>query len=90
MRPRKRTAIRDPHSPNRLGSGPSLPSAPVVAFIARLMEDYADESEVRRLLPYSQAEILWCPDIPANSGYDEDGEAPFGKAINVYAKGYPR
>ena len=54
------------------------------------MEDYANESEVRRLLPYSQAEILWCPDIPANSGYDEDGEAPFGKAINVYAKGYPR
>jgi glutathione S-transferase len=66
-----------------------------VACLERLRESFtnllgSDQDSVRKLLPYSQAEILWSPTIAASSGYDEDREAPFGKAINVYAKGYPR
>ena len=66
-----------------------------VACLERLRETFAnlsgqDQDSVRKLLPYPQAEILWSPSIAAASGYDEGREAPFGKAINVYAKGYPR
>lgn len=66
-----------------------------VACLERLRETFAslsgqDQDRVRKLLPYPQAEILWSPKIAAASGYDEGREAPFGKAINVYAKGYPR
>ena len=66
-----------------------------VACLERLREAFqilsgGDRAEVQSLLPYPQAEVLWRPNIPANSGYDENREAPFGKAINVYAKGYPR
>ena len=66
-----------------------------VACLEQLRETFAslsgqDQDSVRKLLPYPQAEILWSPSIPAPSGYDEAREAPFGKAINVYAKGYPR
>lgn len=50
----------------------------------------ADQDKARRLLGYPQAEILWCPDIPATSGHDPENAAPFGKAINVYAKGIPQ
>jgi glutathione S-transferase len=66
-----------------------------VACLERLREAFAglsdqDQSTVRTLLPHPQAEILWSPAIAAFSGYDEARRAPFGKAINVYANGYPR
>ena len=66
-----------------------------VACLERLRETFAglsgqDQESIRKLLPHPQAEILWSPRIAASSGYDEGAEAPFGKAINVYAKGYPR
>ena len=48
------------------------------------------QDTLREWLPHSQAKILWSPTPPAASGYDEQRQAPFGKAINVYAKGYPR
>lgn len=66
-----------------------------VACLERLREEFASlpgevQSTLRALLPHSQAEILWSPGIPAASGYDEERLAPFGKAINVYANGFPR
>jgi len=66
-----------------------------VACLERLREAFfelsnQDQSTIRALLPHSQAEILWSPSIAACSGYDEERLAPFGKAINVYANGFPR
>lgn len=54
---------------------------------ARLDPD-AQES-VRALLPRPEATVLWQNDPIARSSYDEAGEAPFNKAINVYGKGVP-
>ncbi|WOE75802.1 glutathione S-transferase family protein [Alterisphingorhabdus coralli] len=48
-----------------------------------------DQQAVRDLLPYPEAEILWCEDTPAQSGYDPENRLPFGKAINVFAGGTP-
>ena len=49
-----------------------------------------EQSRVRALLAYPQAEILWRETTPAKSGYDEAREAPFNLAINVYGDGVPR
>ena len=51
--------------------------------------DQTQQQSVRALLPYSEADVLWADTIPARSGYDEAGEAPFNKAINVYGTGVP-
>lgn len=51
--------------------------------------DASARDEVRGLLPYQGAEVLWQSDTIARSGYDEAGEAPFNKAINVYGDGVP-
>ena len=48
------------------------------------------QGNVKALLPYPEAEILWQASIPSTSGYDEAREAPFNKAINVYGDGVPR
>ena len=66
-----------------------------VACLERLREAFAEleshhQGSVRALLPHPQAEILWSGGIAASSGYDEERLAPFGKAINVYANGFPR
>jgi len=53
-----------------------------------LSED--EQGRVRSLLAHPGAEILWTADGPAPSGYDKDREAPFNRAINVYANGVPR
>ncbi|MCS5636948.1 MAG: glutathione S-transferase N-terminal domain-containing protein [Myxococcota bacterium] len=79
--------------------GCHYPSLPVsryrVACLERLREGFEElkpdhQARVRALLPFQQADILWSPDSPAASGYDEERTAPFNKAINVYRKGVPR
>ena len=65
-----------------------------VACLERLREAFGEldddsKARVRNRLPYSQAEILWSPDLAAVSGYDEARQAPFNQAINVYGKGVP-
>ncbi len=57
------------------------------AAFARLTPEQA--RQVQTLLPYPQAEILWRDVAPARSGYDEAGEAPYNKAINVFGNGVP-
>ncbi len=49
----------------------------------------ADKNTMRQRLPYSEAEVLWQPEPVARSDYDEEGLAPFNKAINVYGVGTP-
>ena len=49
-----------------------------------------DRERLQRRLAYAAAEIMWSDDEPASSGYDQAGEAPFNRAINVYADGVPR
>jgi glutathione S-transferase len=66
-----------------------------VACLERLRAARAGLSEparaaVRALLPHTEADILWDPSFQTRSGYDEAGEAPFNRAINVYANGVPR
>jgi glutathione S-transferase len=66
-----------------------------VYCLEKLREAFAtlgseDQIKVKALLTYPEAEILWRESIPAKSGYDELGEAPFNKAINVYGNGVPK
>jgi glutathione S-transferase len=66
-----------------------------VACLERLRAAHAELSEadraaVQTLLPHPKAAILWDPSFRARSGYDEEGEAPFNRAINVYGNGVPR
>jgi hypothetical protein len=49
-----------------------------------------EQGQLRTLLAYPGAEVLWTTEGPAPSGYDNDCEAPFNRAINVYANGVPR
>ena len=65
-----------------------------VACLERLREAFvtlneSDRSRVRALLPWSPAEVLWGPDPPACSDYDDERQAPFNTAINVYGRGVP-
>jgi glutathione S-transferase len=66
-----------------------------VACLERLRTNFDelgadDQQTLRSLLPYPQAKILWQANPAAASGYDEELQAPFGKAINVYDRGVPR
>lgn len=66
-----------------------------VACLERLRAAHAaltesDRAVVQALLPYPEAGILWDPAFQTRSGYDEEGEAPFNRAINVYGRGVPR
>ena len=45
--------------------------------------------DLKHLLPFDSAAILWQEDVPAESGYDTAREAPFNKAINVFDGGVP-
>lgn len=47
------------------------------------------QQAVQALLPYPEAAVLWRQDFSARSGYDEAGQAPFNRAINVYGSGVP-
>jgi len=49
-----------------------------------------DRARVRSLLPAPEAHILWDPSFQTRSRYDEAGEAPFNRAINVYGDGVPK
>ena len=65
-----------------------------VHCLEKLREAYAElnadaRDAVRTLLPHPAAAVLWQTDDIARSGYDEAGEAPFNKAINVYGDGVP-
>lgn len=65
-----------------------------VYCLERLRDEFStlnidDQSEVKALLPYSGAEILWVETFATKSGYDELRQAPFNKAINVYGHGTP-
>ncbi|MEO1043929.1 MAG: glutathione S-transferase family protein [Pseudomonadota bacterium] len=51
--------------------------------------DPAGQQNVRDLLPFPEAEILWADTNAAQSGYDPDDRLPFGKAINVFDGGTP-
>ena len=44
----------------------------------------SSRESVKALLPYGEAEVIWEPGIPAESGYDAAREAPFNKGINVF------
>jgi len=62
--------------------------------LEQLRADFAalearDRDAVRALLPHAEAEILWDPAFGVRSRYDEAGEAPFNRAINVYGDGVP-
>jgi glutathione S-transferase len=44
---------------------------------------------VQDKLSFPTADLLWQDTIKADSGYDDAGEAPFNKAINVFENGVP-
>ncbi len=63
-----------------------------VACLERLREIYSNLNEeqqkaIQTLLPHPQASILWDTGFNTRSGYDEERQAPFNKAINVYGTG---
>ncbi len=65
-----------------------------VHCLERLRQAFSDldaqaQAKVQALLPYPEAQILWQQDFEIASGYDEDQQAPFNKAINVYGNGTP-
>ena len=65
-----------------------------VYCLERLREEFDDlnaqqQNNVKALLPYKEAEILWSKQMPADSGYDPERLAPFNKSINVYGEGTP-
>ncbi len=65
-----------------------------VACLEQLRKAFAalDEEQqktLQALLPHPEAAILWDPGFSVRSGYDEEGRAPFNKAINVYGTGVP-
>jgi len=74
----------------------SLPVSRYRVFcLERLREAFAalaptERARVKALLPYPGADLLWEATIPAQSRYDEAHEAPFNKAINVFADGVPQ
>lgn len=49
----------------------------------------ADQDEVKAILPYTGADILWADKGVAASNYDTERRLPYGKAINVYSEGTP-
>ena len=49
----------------------------------------AEQDAVKALLPFHDAALIWTDDVKAKSDYDEAGEAPFNKSINVFADGVP-
>lgn len=51
--------------------------------------DDAAQAEVRRRLPFAEAECLWASDMAFRSNYNSKGLLPFGQAINVYGDGTP-
>lgn len=51
--------------------------------------DADSKSAVRKLLPHTEAEILWTSSFDSTSGYDQDRHLPYGHAINVYGEGTP-
>jgi len=66
-----------------------------VYCLERLREEFATlvpdaQDHVRMLLPYPHAAVVWEQTVPSRSGYDEAREAPFNKAINVFADGVPQ
>jgi hypothetical protein len=66
-----------------------------VYCLERLREEFASlsnsaQANVRALLPYPQADVIWQETIPVQSGYDTAREAPFNKAINVFGTGVPQ
>lgn len=66
-----------------------------VHCLERLREEFAslsavEQDAVRSLLPFPEAEPLWQGSMAAQSGYDDAQEAPFNKAINVFADGLPQ
>lgn len=61
-----------------------------VYCLERLREEFAalraqEQAKAKRLLDRPQYELLWQDDVPASSGYDVERQAPYNKAINVFA-----
>ncbi|MEO0643873.1 MAG: glutathione S-transferase family protein [Pseudomonadota bacterium] len=48
-----------------------------------------DQDEIKALLPFEQASVLWSPEPLAVSGFNTDRHLPFGAAINVFEGGLP-
>jgi glutathione S-transferase len=48
-----------------------------------------DQDRLHELLCFEGASVLWDDAFAQASGYDEKREVPFGRGINVYAKGVP-
>lgn len=44
---------------------------------------------LKETLPAAQADVLWQTEVIAASGYDQDRQAPFNRAINVFEGGVP-
>ncbi|MEM1250729.1 MAG: hypothetical protein AAGK22_30485, partial [Acidobacteriota bacterium] len=51
--------------------------------------DAQARSAVQKQLTFTGADVLWTDAVPASSGYDPNGEAPFNAAINVFGDGVP-
>ncbi|MEM9407231.1 MAG: glutathione S-transferase family protein [Acidobacteriota bacterium] len=51
--------------------------------------DAQARSAVQKQLAFTGADVLWTDAVPASSGYDPKGEAPFNAAINVFGDGVP-
>ena len=51
--------------------------------------DETSQLAIKQRLDHPDADILWRNDVQAASGYDEGGEAPFNKSINVFENGVP-
>lgn len=65
-----------------------------VYCLEKLREQFAAlptkaQTQVRTLLPHSEAAILWMDDAIAKSDYDVENRLPYGHAINVYGTGTP-
>ena len=60
-----------------------------VYCLERLREEFEDldtsnQEKVKALLPHAECSLLWDKQVPANSGYDVDRQAPFNRSINVF------
>ena len=68
---------------------PFVSGASVSALAIAIAAPAAAQDTLRGLLHHGEAECLWSDGTPGKSGYDEDRQAPFNRAIHVFDGGVP-